>query len=190
MRGLTILGLTGHAGVGKNWIASNILTLHGFYDVALADAFKVEAIGAGGFTFSQVFHDKPPEVRTWLQRRGTEGFGPMLPGRAADPDIWVRTLEAWLALWSQRWGISRFVVTDVRFPNELAWIHRLGGKVIAVKGDRARPLTEEQRRHPSELEILRIQTFADGYVFNDQGMPFESIEAQVENHLRLWSLAR
>lgn len=178
----TVIGLCGRAGVGKNWIASHIFSPLGFREVALADHFKVEAVGVGRFSFEQVFHTKPKDARTYLQQRGTE------QGRAFDEDIWTRHLTAWLQLWNERWGFTRYVVTDLRFPNEVAWVRGLKGLVLAVRSDRAATLTPEQLQHPSEAAVEEAARTADGYVWNDKGMSEEEIRNQVIACLALYGV--
>jgi hypothetical protein len=141
---LHIIGITGHAGVGADWVADNILARLSFWPIALADA-----------------------------------------STAADPAVRCSALERWLRIWHARWGIQRFVVTDVRSRSELSWIHRMGGKVLALKGDRTRVLTAEENAHCPE--VARTIGLADACCWNELGAPYEAIKAQVESALRRWA---
>ncbi len=85
-----------------------------------------------------------------MQRYGTEECR----GCYGD-NVWCRVLGAWLRTWNERWGLRRFVVTDVRFPNEADWIREHGGLVVKLYG-RGRKLTAEQRAHPSEAGVDAI----------------------------------
>ena len=97
-------------------------------------------------------HSKPGHVsltyRQLLQAWGTEYR------RRQDPDYWVKRLEKKLR------GLERVVIDDVRFPNEVEMIQRLGGKVIRID----RPGTVEST-HASE-NVLNDFTGWDGVILN------------------------
>ena len=98
-------------------------------------------------------HSKPGYVsmtfRQMLQLYGTEYR------RRQDPDYWVRRLEAKLH------GLERVVIDDVRFPNEVEMIQRLGGRVIRI--DRPGP---NESTHASETELDGFDGW-DGVIVND-----------------------
>ena len=100
-----------------------------------------------------ISHSKPGYVsltfRQMLQLWGTEYR------RRQDPDYWVKRLEAKLH------GLERVVIDDVRFPNEVEMIQRLGGKVIRI--DRPGPA---ESTHASENELNDF-TGWDGVIVND-----------------------
>jgi hypothetical protein len=87
--------------------------------------------------------------RKLLQLWGTEYR------RKQDPDYWVKRLESKLA------GLEKAVIDDVRFPNEVELIKRLGGKVIRID----RPQLAESS-HESEL-ILDDFDGWDDVIVND-----------------------
>lgn len=144
---MIVIGLTGPPGVGKDWVADNVLARHGFYPIGLETVNDLGRLGG--------------EDRT-------------------------RSLEGWLLVWRARWGVDRVVVTDIKLLGELAWIHRMGGKVLAVKGDRTRPLTLDDEAQQPELK--RAIAFADACCWNELGAPVEALEAQVESALRAWGV--
>lgn len=177
-----IIGLSGRAGSGKNYIASKHLVSIGFKDLALADEIKIRAVATGVATYEEAFHTKPDSVRKWLQEEGTE--------RGRDvfgEDCWCRALGARISLMRERWGLTDFVITDVRFPNEVAYVqHQLRGhvyKILAPQRVAASPLTEAQRQHRSELAVDTLDTLVDGFILNDP-LDAPSVEWQVARHLR------
>jgi hypothetical protein len=98
-----------------------------------------------------------PDVRRFLQRLGTEG------GRnVIDPDIWVK------ATWSRSVypyidpgselhdPDAKFVVTDVRFPNEIVAVQRNGGELWRIN----RSSVEDGDPHPSERAWRDYDGFA------------------------------
>lgn len=166
---IQVIGLSGKAGSGKDYIASKIITpLYGYVPFSLAWHIKTSLVGKGAATYEEVFMTKPPKVRNLLQHEGTEN-GRNIYGY----DIWLDTAYSWMKLIYEQWGIQRFVIPDVRFPNEVDYIKRHGGKVLRIVAPRRvaqSPLTIEARMHPSEtaLDDYPLDNF-DGIVENDIG---------------------
>jgi len=163
-----LIGLSGFAQVGKDSVA-NILGEHGFKRVALADPIRsamymldpvVRADNRGRtFGLREVVDDigwdeaktSIPEVRRLLQVFGTE-VGRHLFGN----DVWVD-----LARKKVNVGTSgRYVITDVRFLNEVTAIRALGGSLYKV----VRPGYAPVNAHVSDVG-LADQLF-DGFIFN------------------------
>lgn len=144
-----LIGLSGKAGSGKNYLARHALLPLGFFPIALADHFKVDAVVRDGAPLDEVFFTSKSEAtRELLQKRGTEE-GRWVHGE----DIWIRTLEAWIAAHVAK-GWNRFVITDVRFTNEANWVKLMGGMVVQVTGRGG--LEGAMSQHPSEVDL-------DGY---------------------------
>jgi hypothetical protein len=166
---IQVIGLSGKAGSGKDYIAANILTKHyGYVPFSLAWHIKTSLIGKSACTYEEAFRTKPPRVRHLLQQEGTES-GRDIYGE----DIWLHTAYAWMQLIYEQWGIVRFVIPDVRFPNEVEYIQRNGGKVLRVIAPQRvadSPLSMEARLHRSEtaLDDYPLDNF-DGLLDNDVG---------------------
>lgn len=149
----TVIGLAGKAGSGKNYLARHALLPQGYFPVALADHFKVETVVFDGAPLDEVFFTtKSPTTRDLLQQRGTER-GRQIHGE----DIWIRHTESWLAAHVAK-GWRRFVITDVRFPNEADWVRQLGGRMVQIVGRGG--LEGALAMHPSETSL-------DDYPFFD-----------------------
>lgn len=146
---LEIIGMSGLAKSGKNYLAKHALLPIGYIPLALANHFKVDAVVRDNAPYDEVFFtEKSPETRDMLQKRGTE------EGRHVfGEDIWIRTLEAWIGSFVAA-GAYRFVITDVRFPNEADWVKMMGGRVVRVEGRGG--LDGPLAFHPSETAL-------DGY---------------------------
>jgi hypothetical protein len=151
-------------------------------EVALADEIKIRAIATGVATYEQVFvGSKPPHVRTWLQEEGTE--------RGRDvfgQDVWVRALLARMRKISESSDVRNFVVTDVRFVNEVRGIRAAGGIVLRVDAPRRNAnngMTAEQRLHPSETDLDQLAvTDYDGVIRNDPE-DADTVGWQIHAHL-------
>lgn len=162
----TLIGLSGKAGVGKDYIAEHYLRPAGYLPVSLADHFKLTIVGRGLATYEEVFFTKPPHVRKLLQEEGTE--------RGRDTwgvDVWCHTLGATMRRQAERWGLTKFVVADVRFPNEVQWVRSLGGYTMRIRAPQREAqswLTAEQRAHVSETALDGYGPF-DADLDNDRG---------------------
>lgn len=147
-----LIGLTGTAGSGKDTVRRMLEEHHGYTGFAFADPIR-DMLGAllhrNGIS-THYMHDrdlkeKPipalgTSYRHLAQTLGTEW------GRSIEPEFWLRIASARLdALQDQ--GLRHFVISDVRFLNEAAWIKLLGGEVWRVE----RPSAEPVRQHASEL---------------------------------------
>ena len=183
-----IYGFSGKLGVGKNYIAEKL-----FYRsrpqkntliMALADHFKVDTVSKDQVEFEKVFVKKDDQTRRLLQIRGTE------EGRNKyGEDIWIRTLQTWIKLYHDR-GVERFIITDVRFPNEADWIHQLGGVTIRINAPKRNEQALQQESdgdpkkyqaistHASEVGLDSYQNF-DYVLENDVGQE-EVVTKQIE----------
>jgi len=135
-----ILGLVGPARAGKDTVASR-LRIHGYARLAFADKLKDVALeinpqlcdrALGITTLRQVVTQEGwesakryPEVRGFLQRLGTSVRDHV------DSDAWVRPVLANALSRAKHTGRGS-VISDVRFPNELAAIRAAGGQVVLI----------------------------------------------------------
>lgn len=162
---IQVVGLSGKARCGKDYLSNKVVEPLGFLPLALANHFKVSA-GAKGIEglpadmvdVQQLWEKNKDELhRNALQQEGTERgrniFGPM---------IWCRHLELWMYYFATK-GFTKFVVTDVRFPNEIEWIKSLGGKVYRITGRGG--LVGGLLAHESELALDAYDGY-DGIVDN------------------------
>jgi L-fucose mutarotase/ribose pyranase (RbsD/FucU family) len=162
MPNLQIIGLSGKANTGKDYIATNYLPE--YKPFSFAWHFKVWLIGKGMATYDEVFLTKPPNVRKMLQLEGTE-YGRDVYGT----DIWCNTAATWMKVLAESGHGNKFVIPDVRFPNEVEFIQSLGGHVIRINAPtRANnnSLNEEARAHVSETALDDYDEF-DGWLQND-----------------------
>lgn len=169
-----IIGITGYARHGKDTIADVLSRELGYNRVALADAMKEAMLRLNPivrtFTFPKHAErlatkvalqgweeaKKDPEVRQLLQRFGTE-VGRQLLGE----DVWITALVNNTKGFYG--GERKIVIPDIRFPNEAAWIKRVGElwKVTRPDFDNGIGVTHESERH--------IPTFKADYEFVNVG---------------------
>lgn len=184
---MEIIGLLGHQGVGKNYIAEKILpqilSQKNTLVLALADHFKVDCICKHGLAYDKAFGKKDFKTRKLLQKVGTE------EGRNVyGSDIWTNTTYTWMKIFHER-GIERFIISDLRFQNEVDWIKEIGGIVIKIEATirNKKRLQEEAnndkdkneiKNHISELGIDKISNY-DIKVNNN---PKDNISEQLNSY--------
>jgi hypothetical protein len=175
MANFEVVGISGKAGSGKDYISQNFLIPLGYKQFSFAWHFKVWLIGKGEATHEEVFFTKPPHVRKLLQEEGTER-GRNVYGE----NVWCNTAGEWMRVLAENCGITKFVIPDVRFPNEVEFIQSVGGKVyrvIAPTRSANNNLNEEARRHISETALDEFSGF-DGFIMNDPEVA-DQVQSQV-----------
>ena len=154
-----IIGLVGYIGAGKGTVRDILVRNHGYHGFAFADALK-DAVATiftwprglleGDSNASRAFRER---VDVWwsnklgyevtprliLQKMGTEACRQNI-----SDNIWISALEKRIQ------GYDDVVITDVRFPNEIAFVRSVGGVIVRVKRG-ADPTPEElAKMHISE----------------------------------------
>jgi len=117
-----LVGICGKAGSGKDTIGDYLVSKHSFKKIALADPIKrlVKDVFAldDHTVYDRVAREQPLDnwpdwtVRELLQYIGTELFRENI-----DDAVWVKSL--WYKI--QKDKESNYVVTDMRFPNEIGF---------------------------------------------------------------------
>jgi hypothetical protein len=164
-----IIGLMGYARTGKDEVGRALTEEFGFRRVSFADTIRAalyvlnplvvvpawtstitvqQAVDAHGWEWAKSL----PMVRQLLQRLGTDVGRNMLA-----EDLWVDA--AFSRLKARDFGAV--VITDVRFPNEVRAIRRMGGHVIRVERPGYGPLN----KHSSETALDGVG--ADYTIVND-----------------------
>lgn len=151
---VTLIGLTGVAGAGKDTAAQTLID-QGWVRVSFADPLREMLLALDPLItyrgcavllsslIKQYGWDEVKrgntEVRRLLQRLGTE-----VGRNLISPNFWTDQAEKKIndLLMAEK----NVVITDVRFANEAELIHRYGGKVIKIE----RSGVDQVRAHSSE----------------------------------------
>lgn len=166
-----VIGLAGTRGSGKDWIGRKLQELDSnVVLLAFADDLKKEIAEAIGHPLDYVESHKE-EFRPLLQVWGTE----------YRRDFCLESY--WLDKMSERLkGVpsgATVVITDVRFNNEVDFIHSLGGQVLRISRAGVIRELEDVDFHRSEKAIETLPT--DGTVINDPDQP--QVLEQVLNNI-------
>lgn len=186
---LTVIGLAGRAGAGKDSCADILVARYQFVRLAFADALRLE-IQDGFWVDPALFGVDMKEVCTpalaigrcndaqFIKRMVALGINPAEPRSARqimqwwgteyrrhqDEHYWARRLTQKIDQLCFE-GHNRFVVTDVRFPNEAHTIKQLGGKLWLIRRKQAECLAAS---HVSEQLIDSLRP--DVVVRNDESL--------------------
>lgn len=149
LRDLKIIGIHGHAGVGKDTVADYLARYENVYREAFADPLKAACSAAFGIPLDWFNDPELKEQETFwgvtprkiAQFVGTEMFRETVD-RLYQQNVshWVRLLEARLTGLSAPPAGSGFyepgdtvIIPDVRFQDEANWIWETDGIIIHLK---------------------------------------------------------
>lgn len=155
-----LIGLSGKMGVGKDYIAHNILMPYlekkniKTLMIAFADQIKVNTSVKHNINLFDMYDTKNENIRRSLQKEGTEN------GRDKYGDnIWINYVDKWTDIYSKR-GIQAFIIMDVRFKNEAEYIKSKNGLLIRIEAplrNKERIINEknslEIQKHISEIDL-------------------------------------
>jgi hypothetical protein len=137
-----IIGLVGFIGSGKGTVGDILADEYGFKRESFAKSVKdalspifgwERSLLEGDTVQSRSFREQPDAYwsnimgRDFTPREALQLMGTEAGRNVFHPEIWVHSLERRLK------EDSSYVITDVRFPNEMNMIQRVGGKIIRVR---------------------------------------------------------
>ena len=139
-----IIGICGFIGSGKDTAANYLVGWHGFRRDSFAGALKDAVAHVFGWD-RELLEGLTTEARAWREqvdpwwaerlnmphltpRWVLQYWGTEVCRQGFHDDIWIAALENRLR---QRTGHT--VISDVRFPNEIASIRNAGGRIIWIK---------------------------------------------------------
>lgn len=170
-----IIGISGKLGSGKDTLADFIIKNDPeFKKVSFAN--KLKRIGAfltgtdEHLWFTQ--EGKNIELHNWCmtigqfqQKLGTEAIREGLHSEA-----WV------LSLFADLTPTSKWIITDVRFPNEIEAVTKRHGVTVRINGDPAKVRATSTRdlNHPSETSLDNYQNFDYVYTNNNSLVELEN----------------
>lgn len=190
---MSLIGIVGQAGHGKDTIGDILHSKYKFVKCALADPLK-EGIckTVFGFTDEQLYTQLGKEKiddfwyvspREVMQFVGTDLFreqmGKLLP--VAEKEFWLEVFRKKRNDLIKKLGyVPNMVVTDIRFKNEAEFIQRHGGIIWKVQrdvGSHVQFLSDPTRSHISEQEQLEI-TNIDELIMNNGTI--EELEQKID----------
>ena len=139
-----IIGITGFISSGKDTVANYLVAKHGFVRDSFAGTLKDAVAQVFGWD-RELLEGLTPEAREWREqvdpwwskrldmprltpRYMLQLWGTEVCRRGFHNDIWIASVENRL-----RKTTEDIVISDVRFPNEIAAIRKHGGICVWVK---------------------------------------------------------
>ena len=165
---MRFIGLTGLPQAGKDSIADEMVRTHGFARLSFAGPLKDALIVMLGLNRADLEDPAVKEqVIAWIgksPRQLMQTLGTEWGRELVHPDIWIRRAERLLA--NYRRISSSVVITDVRFPNEAAWLRANGGELWHVL---RKDTGNVVNLHASNIP-LAVLPGADSVIQNDAGL--------------------
>ena len=142
-----IIGVCGFIGSGKDTVADYLVNFHEFRRESFASTLKDAVANVFGWDRTML-EGRTAQAREWREqvdpwwakrldmptltpRWVLQYWGTEVCRKSFHDDIWIASLENKL-----RNSQDNVVISDCRFPNEIASIHNVGGKIIWVqRGD-------------------------------------------------------
>ena len=126
-----VVGLCGRKGVGKNAVARLMTAAYGFKEVSFAYHLRLELLARfPELSMVDLTSLSTKEIyRPLMQWYGTEFR------RHQDPNYWIDKLRPEVEQHLSE-GTS-VIITDVRFANELDFVHSFNGTTMLIEGDKS-----------------------------------------------------
>ena len=186
---MRLIGLTGRAGAGKSTVATHLVRAHGFYEVALAEPLRAALMMMFGLSEDDLLDRARKEaVIPWIgvsPRRLMQTLGTEWGRAVCGEDIWLRVAANEIAVHraltalDPEGGTSQVVVSDIRFPNEAAWLHAQGGVLWHIVRPQELPAYGIEAAHVSERGL----PVEDGDVVIDNDNTVPDLIEQVDRML-------
>jgi hypothetical protein len=197
-----LIGLVGFIGSGKGTVGDHLVSSHGYQSASFASSLK-DAVSAIFSWPRHLLEGDTVESREWreipdqywsnkLQKQVTprwvlQYLGTDVLRNNFNENIWINSLEKRLTDGADK----PTVITDVRFPNEIDMITRLGGEIWWVKREPG-PVWEytaiKNKKlmktvypdvHPSEYEWIGV---TDVKILLNDGT-LDDLRAKIDHHL-------
>lgn len=148
---MVIVAISGKRRSGKSFLGAQLAREYGFRQVSLAAPLKAMVREHFGLTTAQTDGDLKEVYDERLGMTPRElmiKFGGFY--RSVDQNYWVKKLFDQIKLRPQA-QLGRYVITDLRFKNELDWMKR--HNALLVRLERDTEFTGEPIDDPSEKEL-------------------------------------
>jgi hypothetical protein len=134
--------LHGKARSGKGEVAKRLCEKFGYTELGFADYLKELSVDVFGWTPDEIWRNRTPESRRFMQLLGNE------IGRAKDPDFWIKHLDKKI---EGKYKDKKIVISDLRYKNEAQWGLSKSGELWLIR--RPDATIEANPEHISEHDL-------------------------------------
>ncbi len=137
-----LIGLLGRIGSGKGSVADELVNTYGFRQDSFAKTLKDATAALFNWDRAMLEGDTPESRAAreevdewWSEKLGIENFTPRLALQLIGTDVFRNNFhqDIWMLSVMARYKDSdNVVISDARFPNEVAAIREMGGRIIRV----------------------------------------------------------
>ena len=158
MHPYTFIALMGRAGAGKDTAAEYLRRTYDFQPYAFAAPIKamLETLLVEMDLDYAHLHEPALKQEPIAELYGISGRELMTSlgnwGRSQHPQLWIRAAQRALGLPLSPVA-PRIVLTDVRYPNEAAWVRAMGGRIWRIQRD-ALPTVPQHSSEWSQHDIV------------------------------------
>lgn len=192
MNNSDIIGICGWAGSGKDTAANFLIKNHGYRKVSFATTLKDAAAAIFGWPRSLLEGDTEQsrlwreQIDTWWANRldiphltprwVLQNIGTDVMRKAFHDDIWIASLE--YALLGEP---NKYVISDVRFPNEIDMVHKLGGEMVFIQRGLAPAWTNHTYEDLNDLRSFMTKFFPEVHA-SEYSWYLSKIDHHVDNN--------
>jgi hypothetical protein len=129
-----IIAIGGKAGSGKSTVGNYLFNVYGFRQIAFADSLKLVCKNIFGLTDEQLYGEGKEKVDDYWKmtpRRILQTVGTECMRDGFDQDVWIKSVERKIKNTVPEL-IPNWVITDVRFSNEMKAVRGWGGVLIRI----------------------------------------------------------
>ena len=180
-----IIGICGKKYHGKDTVANYLVEKYGYKRIAFADPIKEICKNIFGLSNEQLYGNKKEDIddywkispRQLMQFIGTDLFRNNTEKVMPDigENIWIHVLVKKISDEIHKDPHARFVITDVRFENELEYIAKLNG--LKIKVQRNNIINTDNHVSESYIDKLNVD-----YIINNDDT-IENLNHEID---KLW----
>jgi phosphomevalonate kinase len=174
---MRLIALSAKRRGGKTTLGDILFDKYGYNPISLADPLKAMCREQFGLTKEQTdggLKEVIDERYNKTPRQIMIGFGQFY--RSIDPDFWTKKLFESMRQHTQA-QLRTFVVTDVRFTNEMEWMRR--HSALSVRLERSPDLTGAYINDVSETDLDDYVGW-DIYIPSDKNVNMQDLERVAE----------
>ncbi|KKL98732.1 hypothetical protein LCGC14_1821460 [marine sediment metagenome] len=190
-----ILGITGKSGFGKDTLANYIASFYAeryptrtSYKYSFASPLKRGAQAIFNLSDEELWGDEKDVINSFwdmtpreiMQKLSTESIRNVFR-----EDFWIKRAEIAIVPFDEE--NSLFLISDVRYENEAAWIRQNNGLIIHIRtGPKQNEdmLSDSDKEHISEQPIKFLEKEGDLYIENHK--TFADLRSKAEKLVELF----